>query len=202
MNEDEKIKSLPDLLRARRPVQLVNLITLYRIVTFPIIVLFIFLGQVQVFKWLLVVSFITDAMDGFIARRYKANSVLGARLDSIGDDLTIVAALIGLLMEKTAFMKEEILLFSVPFVLFIAQFLASLIRYGKMTSFHTYLAKIAAVLQGFFLCSMFFIDKPVYWLFYLTSFVTIIELAEEIIIVIVLSEWQTNVKGLYWLTRK
>ena len=44
---------------------------------------------------------------------------------------------------------------------------------------------------------------PVYWIFYLTVVITSIDLLEEVILVIVLPDYRTNVKGLYWiLTRR
>lgn len=67
-----------------------------------------------------------------------------------------------------------------------------------MTSFHTYGAKAAAVFQGFFLCSMFFFKEPAYWLFYSTAILTGLELVEEIIMVYVLPNWKSDVRGLYW----
>jgi CDP-diacylglycerol--glycerol-3-phosphate 3-phosphatidyltransferase len=71
-----------------------------------------------------------------------------------------------------------------------------------MSNFHTYAAKMAAVLQGVFLLLLFFLDEPVYPLFYLAVAVTAIDLVEEIILVLLLPQWKANVKGLYWVMRK
>lgn len=199
MVENEKINSLADLFKASRPVLIINLITLYRTIAFPVLAALVFLGKLHAFKWLLIVSFLTDAVDGVLARRFKATSVFGARIDSIGDDLTILAALLGLFVFRQDFLREQILLVAVQLGLFFLQLGAAMIRYGRITSFHTYLAKGAAVLQGFFLCSMFLFQQPIYWLFYAASYITILELTEEIIIVAVLREWKANVKGLYWV---
>jgi phosphatidylglycerophosphate synthase len=201
MQDDKKISRLSDLRYASRAVQGITMITLYRTVAFPILVILIFTGHLDVFKWLIIVSFFTDAIDGFLARKFNANSVLGAKLDSIGDDLTILAAVIGLAVAKTEFLKENWIIFAIPLCLFFIQMIAAFIRYRKMSSFHTYLAKTAAVLQGFFMCAMFLFEQPVYWLFYTTAIVTTLELIEEIIIVIVLSEWKTNIHGLYWVMK-
>jgi CDP-diacylglycerol--glycerol-3-phosphate 3-phosphatidyltransferase len=201
MQDDKKIDKLSDLLSAHGPVRWINVITLYRIVAFPVLIVLIFTDRFDIFKWMLIVSFFTDAVDGILARKFKANSVLGAKLDSIGDDLTILAAVIGLAVAKTEFLKEHWIIFAIPLGLFFIQVFAAFIRYGKMSSYHTYLAKIAAILQGLFMCSMFLFDKPAYWLFYTTAFVTTIELIEEIIIVFVLREWKTNVHGLYWVVK-
>jgi len=199
MQDNRKISKLSDLRFADTTTKWINAITLYRIIAFPVLIGLIITKQFDVFKWLLIVSFLTDAVDGVLARKYNANSVLGAKLDSIGDDLTILAGLIGFIVAKHDFLSEQWLLFAIPFGLFIVQLCGALIRYGKISSYHTYLAKLAAILQGFFMCAMFLFQQPAYWLFYLAVFVTTIELIEEIIILIVLPEWKTNIHGLYWV---
>lgn len=202
MQDNKNIAKLSDLRNASRPVQLVTIITLYRTLAFPILLVLIFTNRFDIFKWMLIISFFTDAVDGILARKFKANSVLGAKLDSIGDDLTILAGVIGLAVAKTEFLKEHWIIFAIPLSLFFIQVMAAFMRYGKMSSYHTYLAKIAAILQGFFMCSMFLFEQPVYWLFYTTGFITTIELIEEIIMVFVLPEWKTNVHGLYWVMKE
>ena len=199
MKDNPQITAFSDLLRANWRVKWVNIITLYRIAAFPVLVILIFTDHLAIFKWLFAVSFLTDVVDGYLARKYKANSVLGSRLDSIGDDLTILAGVIGLWVTRSDFLKTEFIIFAVPLGLFLLQMILALVRYSKRSSFHTYGAKGSAILQGFFLCSMFFVEKPVYWLFYATALATTLELIEEILIVVVMREWKTNVKGLYWV---
>jgi len=202
MKDSRKIARLSDLRNASNPVKWVTMITLYRTVAFPFLLVLVFIDRFDIFKWLLILSFLTDAVDGFLARKFNANSVLGAKLDSIGDDLTILAAIIGLAVAKAEFLKTEWLIFTIPLSLFFIQLVVALIKYRKMSSFHTYLAKTAAVLQGFFLCSIFLFEQPAYWLFYTTALITTLELMEEIMIVFVLREWKTNVRGLYWVLKK
>lgn len=48
---------------------IINGITLYRLLAAPVLVLLILTHQVNVFKWLLAVSFFTDLIDGWLARR-------------------------------------------------------------------------------------------------------------------------------------
>lgn len=176
----------------------INGITLYRIIAAPFLLILLLNGQYTIFKWLLGVSFFTDLIDGYLARKYNVTSILGTKLDSIGDDLTILVAMIGLFVTKPAFIKQEIILFIILFSLFLVQIIYAYIRYGKMTSFHTYLAKTAAILQGVFLLLVFFTDKPIMPLFYAAAIITILELIEEIILVSLLPEWEANVKGLFW----
>ena len=180
----------------------INGITLYRIIAAPFLLVLLFTEQYGIFKWLLGVSFFTDLIDGYLARKYKVASILGTRLDSIGDDLTILVGMIALFIMKTAFIKQEIVMFIILFSLFLVQTIYAIIRYGKMTSFHTYLAKTAALSQGVFLLLVFFTDEPNLILFYAAAIVTIMELTEEIILVGLLRQWEANVKGIYWVLKK
>ena len=186
----------------KRSYYIVNSITLYRMIAAPLLLLLIINHQPEIFKWLLAISFLTDAIDGYFARKYTVISKFGAKLDSIADDLTIAVAMIGMGVFQPEFLMHEIGLIITLFVLFVLQTVFAFFRYKKMSSFHTYGAKIAAILQGIFLLLFFFLDEPVYILFYVTVAVTAIELVEEIIIVQLLPQWEANVKGLYWVIRK
>lgn len=181
----------------------INGITLYRIVTAPLLLVLLFLKQYDLFKWLLAVSFFTDLIDGFLARKYKVTSILGTKLDSIGDDLTVAVAVTGLFVIFPEFIRQQKWVFIILLALFLIQMTYAFTRYGKMTNFHTWLAKTAALLQGIFLLLTFFTGQPYLLLFYTAAIVTMLELIEEIILVYLLPEWKTNVRGLYWvLTRK
>lgn len=186
----------------KRSYYIINAITAYRLIAAPVLVLLIIYRQVDIFKWLLAFSFFTDSIDGFLARRYKVTSAFGAKLDSIADDLTVVAGLVALSVLKTDLVLDHLYLFIIVFVLFVVQNILAFRKYGKATSFHTYLAKAAAVFQGVFLILSFFLPEPLYLLFYVAIGITIIELIEETILVMVFPSWEVNVKGLYWALKK
>ncbi|HVU53816.1 MAG TPA: CDP-alcohol phosphatidyltransferase family protein [Puia sp.] len=186
---------------SRAGLYIVNGITLYRIVMAPLLLILLWQHELIWFKWLLAASFFTDAIDGFIARKYKVTSLAGARLDSIGDDLTVLVALIGMLALKWDFVLRQKVILLVLCGLFILQTVLALIRYGRQSSFHTLLAKVAAVLQGIFLLLLFFLPHPLSFLFYAMAALTALDLAEEVILVLMLPRWQANVKGIYWVRR-
>jgi len=180
----------------------INGITLYRIIAAPFLLVLIFTSQYELFKWLLGLSFFTDLIDGFLARKYNVASILGTRLDSIGDDLTVLVGVIALFVKNMDFVKEQKSIFLLLLLLFLVQAIYAVIRYRKMTNFHTYLAKTAALLQGIFLLITFFSDEPNVILFYAAAIITILELIEEIVLVKLLPTWETNVKGIYWVLKK
>ena len=180
----------------------VNAITIYRLVAAPILLIFVYINQIEYFKWLLAVSFFTDAIDGFLARRYKVNSTFGARLDSIADDFTILVSLVGIWVFKPEVLKEHMMIVIILLVLLVVQNVLSFIRYSKLSSFHTYGAKLAAIFQGVFILLVFFLPQVPVIFFYLAAGITALDLVEEIVLVLVLKEWKTDVKGLYWVVKK
>ncbi|MCD6017757.1 MAG: CDP-alcohol phosphatidyltransferase [Bacteroidetes bacterium] len=182
--------------------KIVNGISIYRIITAPVLAYLAFTRNLDVFKWMLCISFLTDVIDGYLARRFNATSVIGSKLDSIADDLTIVAAIIGVFVFKFQFIVEEIIPLGILLGLFIVQNILAFVRYKKMTSFHTYLAKIAAILQGSFFILLFFIIEPIYLLFYTAAIITGLNLIEEIIMILMLPKWEANVKGIYWILKR
>lgn len=172
---------------------------MYRMIAVIALLYFIFSNQLELFKWFLVISFFTDAIDGFLARKFKVTSTMGSTFDSIADDLTILMAIIGVIVFKPGFIRHELVLIIVLLTLYLTQTIMAFVRYKKISGFHTYLAKIATVLQGSFLILLFFLQQWPLWLFYIAAAVTILDLVEEIILVIFLPKWETDVKGLYWV---
>lgn len=175
---------------------MVNGITVYRLIAAPVLLFLVLNGWIGVFKWLLAFSFFTDAIDGYLARKYNVVSVMGAKLDSLADDMTVLVAIIALLVWESAFLLEEYVWVLSLLVLFLAQLAFALVKYGKITSFHTYLAKGAAVLQGAFLVLSFFLPSPPRLLFHIAVTVTVLQLIEEIAMIFLLRKWQADVKGL------
>lgn len=181
---------------------IVNAITFYRLLAALLLLYLILIERADIFKWLLAFSFLTDAVDGFLARKYKVVSVTGAKVDSIADDLTVLMAIIGVFVFDPAFVRQEIVLTIAVLSLYIIQTIMALFRYGRISNFHTYIAKGAALLQGAFFILFFFLPQWPMPLFYLAAIVTLLDHMEEIILVILLPKWQIDVKGLYWVLKK
>ena len=181
---------------------LINGITLYRVVAAPFLLGLLLSGPPVWFKWMVALSFFTDMIDGVLARFFRVNSTLGARLDSIGDDLTVLITTAGLLMIKPELLTEQWMWLLPLVILFLIQTAYALYRYKRISSFHTRLAKLAAFAQGLFLLTFWFFDTIHYPLFYTAGIITMLELAEEIVLVAWFKEWTTDVKGLYWAWKK
>jgi cardiolipin synthase (CMP-forming) len=73
-----------------------NLITLGRILLVPIVVWAITLGEMRVAFLLFLAAGISDAVDGFLAKRFHMKSELGAYLDPLADKALIVSIYVSL----------------------------------------------------------------------------------------------------------
>ncbi len=172
----------------------------YRIFAAPFLLVLIWVDQQLIFTWLLLVSYSTDAIDGYLARKLKITSPRGSQLDSFGDQVTVVVGLIGLYYFETNFIKTNLVLILIAFVPYIIQMIIAFSKYGKATAFHTYLAKLSAVIQSvFILWSLFF--SPEYSLFYTMIAIGFLETFEEITLIFMYDKWASDIKGIYWAYR-
>ena len=181
---------------------LVNGITLFRLIAAPLILAFVFTDQPVIFGYLLGACFFTDVIDGYLARKLGVASVFGAKLDSLADDLTFAAAILGAVVFKLDFLFDHIRIIGPLVGIYFLQLLLALLRYHRVSSFHTYLAKIATLLTGSFFILLFITEKPSYLLFYAATFASTLDLLEEIILVFMLPTWRPNVKGIYWILKE
>ena len=169
----------------------------YRIFAAPFLLLLVWFDERLIFTWLLLVSYLTDAIDGYLARKLKITSPRGSQLDSFGDQITLMVGLIGLFYFETEFIKTNLILIIIAFIPYLAQMAIAYSKYGKATAFHTYLAKLSAIMQSvFILWSLFF--NPIYSLFYIMIIIGLLETFEEIILIFIYDNWASDVKGIYW----
>jgi len=73
-----------------------NLISLIRLLCVPMTVWLIINNQVLIAFWVFVFASISDALDGFIAKRFDLQTELGAYLDPIADKALLVSVFITL----------------------------------------------------------------------------------------------------------
>ena len=169
----------------------------YRVASGPFLILLIILDQRSLFTWLLLVSYLTDMIDGFLARQLEIASARGSQLDSFGDQVTLVIGLIGLYFFENEFIIQNSILIGIAFLPYIVQMIIAFIKYRKATAFHTYLAKLSAITQAVFILWLLFFG-PVYWLFYFMIIIGLLETIEEIALIFLYDNWVSGVKGIYW----
>lgn len=187
--------------RKRSRFNIADWISLYRIAALPVLLVVLLLHLKITFAVLLAVSLFSDIVDGYVARKLKITSVRGARLDSVGDALTFAMAIAGVIVLEWDFILEYAFVILVAVVPYLLQILTAVLMYGRPTSYHTMLAKTAALFQGCFILILL-MWEPLPWLLYTTVAITLLEITEEFILLFLIGGKATNVKGLYWILRR
>jgi CDP-diacylglycerol--glycerol-3-phosphate 3-phosphatidyltransferase len=168
-----------------------NLLSACRIALAPVLVVLAATGQHHFFLGLLAVSLATDALDGYLARLLRQESALGVKLDSWGDLLTYITMILGLwLLWPQLFMSEIwFLLLGIGF--YCLPMLAGLFKFGVLPKFHTWAAKLAALLiaPAYFVLTLWGYALPFRIVIAFHVWVAI----EELLIVFILSRNQYNV---------
>ena len=175
-------------------------ITFSRIIAVPVVIITTFLGLKIVTGIVIFLALCTDMADGYVARHYKMASNAGAKLDSVADVSLFLVSLFSIIWFFTDFFAARWWQLSLIMGLYFFQLIFSFIRFGRVTSFHTYGAKAAAIVEGLFITVCFFY-MPLEWLFYFTLAIALWEQAEEITLMFILPRLRENVKGVYWVLK-
>ena len=171
-----------------------NWLSTLRIALAPVLLLLASQGAARVFTACLALALATDIADGKIARRLGQTSVLGARLDSWGDLLLFASLPVCGVLLRPEFVRLEARWFAIAVASAFVPVAAGLCRFGRLTSYHTRGAKMAAYLLGGSTL-VAFAGGPG-WPFRFATVAFVCAEAEEIAITIVLPRWHANVRSL------
>jgi len=175
-----------------------NLLSLYRLAMAPVIIVFALSEERTLFIVLLCFSFATDVLDGFIARTWNLCTTLGARLDSVADELTYVAALVGVFQFEYQVLQPHVALLYIFIGFLVLAAVIPLIKFRKTPSFHLYSSKANALLQGIFIVTLFVFGFNVY-LYYFAMVFGILACLEAIGVSLVIDRPISNARSLFWV---
>jgi len=177
-----------------------NFLSFYRLLMFPYIFYLAITQQETIFAILLTINLITDVLDGLIARCFNMQTEFGARLDSIADFGTYIAAIAGVFFFKASDFQPHLVSFFVFIFLLCFAHILSLIKFRRLPSLHLYSWKIGGYIQGaFFIVLFVFGFYPLFY--YIVIIWGILAFCEHIIIQLIIKQMQSNAKGLYWVLK-
>jgi cardiolipin synthase len=178
-----------------------NILSAYRLISFPFIAALIILGYERLYFFLVVFNQFTDILDGIIARRFNMKTRLGARLDSLADQGTYILALSGIIVFRWSYVVEYRVLCVVFITAFAARHIVSLLKFGRPAGLHVTSVRASSLLQ-YALFILLFTGAPVKIAFYVTVILSALAFAEEIAILILLDEPAGTVAGLRRLLKE
>ncbi len=177
-----------------------NLISLYRLLIFPVILYMAVTNRESWFVILLSISLISDVLDGFIARHFNLQTHFGAALDNLADIFTYAMALLGIFLFKWTEVEPHATILYLFLALFLLSYIVAFLRFGKIPGLHLYSAVSAGYVQSIFFFVLFVFGFYT-WMFYIAVIWGIIAYTEKILVLFWLDDIKIGVKGLYWIIK-
>jgi CDP-diacylglycerol--glycerol-3-phosphate 3-phosphatidyltransferase len=167
----------------------------------PVILYFIISGQERLFAIFLVINLLTDVIDGYIARRFKMETEIGARLDAFADYFTYILVFIGIFVFKLDDLRPYLVSAVIFIGMLILTVIVSIIKFRKFHSYHTFIEKTGGYVQALFFVCLFTIGliAPLY---YFMIVLGILGAIETIAIDILIPEMRSDILGLYWVLKE
>ena len=178
-----------------------NAITLLRLAAVPLLAWLAWSGAREPFSILLIVCLLGDVVDGALARLLRATSAIGAQLDSVADSLLFFVTIAGTLVFHPGEVRAHALAFALVPAAWLAENCAALLRYRRLSSFHTYLSRAAGVAMGVFV-AVLFLRGMHEGLLHAAVALVLLATVEEFVLLWMLPEWTANVRGVYWVLRR
>lgn len=123
-----------------------NLISCIRILMAPVLLFLAIYQQAMMFIAVLLFTELTDVLDGYLARRMNLVSDLGAQLDSWGDFFVYSTMAVSAWLIWPDIILREQLYVIIIVCSFTVPVLIGLVKFKKLTSYHTLSVKIAVAI--------------------------------------------------------
>ncbi len=176
-----------------------NWITAIRLAGVPVLLWLAWLGHATAFLWLLGFLFLTDAVDGYIARKLQAKSPLGAMLDSHADFAVYAALPVAAWWLWPETIKRELFFVALVVISYSVPVVIGFLKFRAFTSYHTWSVKTAAVMMDCSVLLLFAAD--IGFPFRVAAVVCIIAAIEEIAITLAMAKYRSNVPSIWHVLR-
>ena len=150
------------------------------------------------FTWVLVPALLSDILDGWLARTYHLESKRGALLDSVADTLLLFVSICGIWVFHRDVVMANAMLCGAVIASWALEDCAALWRYRRLSSFHTYLSKIAGYVLGLYV-GVLFVFGHSSGCCMLASGLSVAGNIEEFALLTLLPQWRTDVRGVWWV---
>lgn len=171
-----------------------NALSVLRLVLAPVLVWLAWTGQHTAFLATLSVSLLSDLTDGWFARRFDQATQLGTLLDSYGDLATYMTVPVCAWWLWPDLIRAEGWYAAAIVAAYVFPIVLGYLKYGRLTAYHTYGAKLSAVVVGASAMLLFAGGPPLP--FRIATWILVLAELEEIAITTILAEWRANVPSI------
>jgi phosphatidylglycerophosphate synthase len=172
-----------------------NFLTGFRFIAAPVLLWLAWSGHGVAFMGLLAVAFLTDMLDGMVARMTGQVTQFGATLDSWADVITYLTIALCCWWLWPEIVHRELFYVGLIIASCLLPALAGILKFGRFTSYHTWGVKIAAASMGLTLYILFLYGLA--WPFRIAAVICILAAIEEIVITWLLPEPESNLRSVW-----
>jgi len=176
-----------------------NILSVSRLFISPLLLFLAWTSRHELFLFFIILALVTDLLDGYFARKYQQVTELGARLDSLGDMAIYLIVPLSIWWLWPQIIIREALYVSTALISFVIPLLIGYIKFRCLTSYHTWGAKLSAVLLSSSILLML-LGGPA-WPFHIATVIFVLAEVEEIFITAMLPRWQADVPSVYHALR-
>ncbi|NNJ96538.1 MAG: CDP-alcohol phosphatidyltransferase family protein [Gammaproteobacteria bacterium] len=172
-----------------------NFVSFVRILLAPVLFYFAFIQEPVWFLAILMFSGFTDILDGFIARVFNQITETGSRLDSWGDFTIYSTMAICAWILWPELVLQELTSYIVIVTSIISPIIVGLVKYRRITSYHTWMVKVAVVVTfvGYILLFAGWLD----WPFRVAAVFSAVAATEEIAITLLSQHEHVDVRSVW-----
>lgn len=171
-----------------------NFLSMLRLFLVPVLATAAALNKANLFLLVLAISLVSDMLDGYFARKLDQVTELGARLDSWADMATYAMMIMGLYAIWPTIFSQQFVFLMAATLSYLMPVVISLCRFSTFPSYHTWGAKLAALLIAPAFYLLILNDQQLFFRFVIIFHVIVA--LEEIAITFVLKKPQTNVASI------
>ncbi|MEN8160061.1 MAG: CDP-alcohol phosphatidyltransferase family protein [Myxococcota bacterium] len=185
--------------RAEPLLTIPNALSALRLVLAPVLLWLAWTGRATPFLVTLAVSLLSDLVDGWLARRFDQATALGTLLDSWGDFFTYMTVPICAWWLWPDLIRQEAVYAAALVAAYVFPITLGYLKYGRLTAYHTYGAKLSSVVIGTSGLVLFLGGPPEP--FRVAVVILVLAELEEIAITTILPEWHANVPSIFHARR-
>jgi phosphatidylglycerophosphate synthase len=130
----------------------------------------------------LIIGGLTDALDGYLARRFDLTSKFGSQFDSLADHILGTSAIVWLLMLEPAVFQDNTVIFLIAVFLYLVRMVVGWVKFKRIANLHLYSGKVYGGIQIVFLAHTFLFEGYNRTLFFIMVSVFIISIIEGLIL--------------------
>ena len=135
---------------------------------------------------------LTDVLDGYIARKYKVESKVGAKLDSLGDYTFFLMLVLYFFIWRLNLIKDNSIFIVLVIMVRLSSLVVCWIKNKKVYSLHTIANKITGLLLYVGILVEILVERKDILVFLLV--ISLISAIEELMIMITIKQPDSNIK--------